>query len=119
MLREIYCIPNSESRYKENVVEINNELDTIIQEVDLLLFTNKGDVLLLPEMGCNLEQYLFDTTWNQISIKQMIMDQIRKFIPLDGRFQIDVEVEFYQWEYNVAMVVDLKINNNTVASYLV
>lgn len=119
MLREIYCIPHTETRYKENVVEITSELDTIIQEVDLLLFTNKGDVLLLPEMGCNLEQYLFETTWNQMAIKQLIMDQIRKFIPLDGRFQVDVDVDFVQWEYNVAMVVDLKINNNRVASYLV
>ena len=31
MLRDIYAIPNSESRYKPNVVELNNELDEIIE----------------------------------------------------------------------------------------
>ena len=119
MLREIYCIPNTESRYKENVVEINTELDTLIQQVDLLLFTNKGDVLLMPEFGCNLEQYLFETTWNQLAIKQLIMEQIRSFIYTDGSFRVDVDVEFYKWDFNIAMLVDLKINNVKVASYLV
>ena len=119
MLREIYCIPDSETRFKENVVEINSELDTIIQQVDLLLFTNKGDVLMMPEFGCNLEQYLFETTWNQMAIKEMIMNQIRGFIYNDGSFEIDVDINFYQWDFNIAMVVDLTINNVKVASYLV
>ena len=118
-LKEIYCIPSNETRYKENIVEINSEIDTIIQQVDLLLFTNKGDILMMPEFGCNLQQYLFETNWNQMAIKEMIMDQIRTYIYLDGSILIDVNVEFYQWEYNIAMVVDLIINNNKVASYLV
>ena len=119
MIREIYCIPETETRYKENVVEITSNEDVVIQQVDLLLFTNKGDILMLPEFGCNLEQYLFETTWNQMAIKEMIMDQIRNFIYLDGSILVDVDVSFHKWEYNVAMVVDLKINNRKVASYLV
>lgn len=119
MIRDIYCIPENETRYKANTVEINNELDSIIQQVDLLLFTNKGEVLMMPEFGCNLEQYLFETNLNQQSIKEMILEQIRNFIYLDGSILIDVNVEFYKWEFNIAMVVDLIINNTKVASYLV
>lgn len=119
MIRDIYCIPETETRYKENVVELTSNIDVIIQQIDLLLFTNKGDVLMMPEFGCNLEQYLFETTWNQMAIKEMVMNQIRTFIPLDGTILVDVDVSFHTWEYNVAMVVDLKINNKKVASYLV
>lgn len=119
MLREIYAIPENETRYKPNTVEITGELDTIIQQVDLLLFTKKGDVLMMPEFGCNLEQYLFETTWNQMAIKEMIMGQIRSYIYLNGSYNVDVDVNFYKWDYNVAMVVDLNINNTKVASYLV
>ena len=119
MLKEIYAIPENETRYKPNTVEISSELDTIIQQVDLLLFTNKGDVLLMPEFGCNLEQYLFETSWNQTAIKEMIMTQIRNYIYNNGSFKIDVNVDFYKWEFNVAMIVDLIINDNRVASYLV
>lgn len=119
MLREIYAIPEEENRYKKNIMEINNELDTIIQQVDLLLFTKKGDVLLLPEFGVNLEEYLFETTWNQNAIKEIIMSQIRSFVYMDGTYDVDVDVSFIKWEYNVAMVVDLKINNKKVSSYLI
>lgn len=118
-LKEIYCIPEAETRYKPNTVEITSGLDTIIQQVDLLLFTNKGDVLMMPEFGCNLEQYLFETTWNQIAIKQMIMNQIRTYVYMDGNYRVDVEIKFYKWDFNVAMVVDLMIEGTKVASYLV
>ena len=119
MLKEIYCIPQSESRYKEGIIEIEGELDAIIQQVDLLLFTRKGEVLLMPEFGCDLEKYLFETSWNQLVIENMVREQIRNFIYSDGTYSIDVSISFVQWDFNVAMVVDLSINNTKIASYLV
>ncbi len=119
MLRDIYAIPEEEPRYKDNVLEITGELDEIIQQVDMILFTNKGDVLCTPEFGCNLGRYLFDTTYNEQLIRQLVMEQINDYIYLDGSYKVDVDVNFLKWDYNVAMVVDLNINNKKVASYLV
>ena len=50
MLRDIYAIPNSEGRYKPGIVELNNELDEILQQVDCLLFTRKGEVLMISSL---------------------------------------------------------------------
>lgn len=119
MLKDIYAIPEEEPRYKNDVLEITGELDEIIQQVDMILFTNKGDVLGMPDFGCNLSRYLFDTSYDENLIKQIIMSQIRSFIYLDGSYTVDVDVSFVKWDYNVAMVVDLNINNKKVASYLV
>lgn len=119
MLRDIYAIPEEEPRYKDDVLEINGELDEIIQQVDMILFTGKGDVLCMPEFGCNLERYLFDTTYNKEAIKNIILDQINGFIYLDGSYRVDVDVDFIKWDFNVAMVVDLYINNKKISSYLV
>ena len=119
MLRDIYAIPNSESRYKDDVLEVNNELDEIIQQVDCLLFTRKGEVLMMPDFGCDLHKYLFETTFNKTAIKYMIESQINSYIFLDGKYNVSVEVEFIKWEYNVGMLVDLIINNRKVSSYLV
>ena len=47
------------------------------------------------------------------------MNQINSFIYLDGSYKIDVDVKFVKWDFNVAMIVDLNINNKKVASYLV
>lgn len=119
MLKDLYAIPNGEKRYKDNVVELTDELDVIIQQIDLLLFTNKGDVLLMPDFGCSLERYLFETSFNESVIKSIILDQIEKYIYLKGTYKVDVDVSFIKWDFNVAMVVDLKINNKKIASYLV
>ena len=119
MLKDIYAIPNIESRYKDGVLEVNNELDEIIQQVDCLLFTRKGEVLMLPDFGCDLHKYLFETTWNKNAIKYMIESQINTYIYMDGKYNVSVEVEFIKWEYNVGMIVDLMINNRKMTSYLV
>ena len=119
MLKDIYAIPEEEPRYKNNVLEISGELDEIIQQVDMILFTNKGDVLCMPEFGCNLGRYLFDTTFNEGHVKEIVMEQIRNYIYLDGTYNVDVDVNFIKWDYNVAMVVDLYVNNKRLSSYLV
>ena len=119
MLKDIYAIPQEEPRYKDNVLEITGELDEIIQQVDMILFTNKGDVLCMPEFGCNLGRYLFETTFNEEHVKEIVMEQIRNYIYLDGSYNVDVDVKFVKWDFNVAMVVDLLIGNKKVASYLV
>jgi hypothetical protein len=119
MLKDIYAIPEGEKRYKDNVMELTSELDVIIQQVDLLLFTNKGDVLMMPDFGCDLERFLFETSVNESVVKSTIMDQINKYIYLKGSYIVDVDVSFVQWENNVAMIVDLNINNRKVATYLV
>lgn len=119
MLRDIYAIPNVESRYKSGVLEVNNELDEIIQQVDCLLFTRKGEVLMMPDYGCDLHKYFFDTNWNKTAIKHMIESQINTYVYIDGKYTVSVDVEFVKWDYNVAMTVDLIINGKKVTSYLV
>ena len=119
MLKDIYAIPNAESRYKSGVLEVNNELDEILQQVDCLLFTRKGEVLMLPDFGCDLHRYFFDTNWNKTAIKHMIESQINTYVYLDGKYKVNVEIEFVKWEYNVSMIVDLIINGKKMSSYLV
>ena len=47
------------------------------------------------------------------------MNQINSFIYLDGSYKVDVDVQFVKWDFNVAMIVDLYINNKRLSSYLV
>lgn len=119
MLREIYAIPENETRYKPNVVELTNPIDVIIQQIDLLLFTNTGEVLMAPDFGCNLEQYLFETSWNEEVIKNIVKTKIRNYIYNPYGFSIDVGISFVKWDFNVAMVVDIYIDDKKVTSYLV
>jgi hypothetical protein len=49
----------------------------------------------------------------------MIDTQIQTYIYLDGKYKVNVEVEFVKWDYNVGMIVDLIINGKKISSYLV
>lgn len=119
ILKDIFAIAVDEPRYKEDLMELNHPIDSIIQQIDIILFTKPGDVLMSPEFGCNLEEYLFETSWNETSIRNVILNQINTYIINPYNYQIDVNVEFYKWDFNVAMLVDIIIDNVKVTSYLV
>ena len=65
MLRDIYAIPNAEARYKSDVLEVNNELDEIIMQIDCLLFTRKGEVLIFYQIAncTNILSFLDGDKW--------------------------------------------------------
>ena len=117
MLRDIYAIPNAESRYKSGVMEINNELDEIIQQVDCLLFTRKGELLMMPDFGCDLHKYFFETNWNKTAIKHMIETQINTYIYLDGKYRVTVEVEFIKQD-NLTFFCHLSLNQRSYQHYI-
>lgn len=118
MLKDIYCIAEGEPRYNSEILEVSDELTEVIQQIDMILFTSKGSVLCMPEFGCDLEKYLFETSWNEQVIKNIIKTQIGNFI-YPGNYDVDATVKFVQWDRNVAMVVDITIDGTKVASYLV
>lgn len=112
MLRDCYCIPEDESRYDINALEIQDELTEILLQIDLLLFTDEGEVFGLPTFGCNLETILFSTTYNEQYIANTIDDKIKAYVYMDGRYKVSTNVEFVQWKNNVAMILDIKVSDS-------
>lgn len=110
MLRDIYCISENETRYDDNKLEVVSELEDLLQQIDVLLFTKKGDILNMPNFGIDLERYLFSTNYNESVIENDIRNQIDSFI-YSPNFNIDISVKFQTWEQNVAMIVDIVIKD--------
>ena len=122
MLRDIYCISENETRFNYDKLEVVSELEEVIQQIDVLLFTKPGDVLNMPNFGIDLEKYLFSTSYNESVIENNIRNQIDSFIYAPN-FNIDISVKFQTWEQNVAMILDItvkdKMGNSESIKYLV
>lgn len=120
MLRDIYVIPENETRYDENKLEINDELSEIIQQIDMLLFTSPSDTLCMPGFGINLEEYLFNTVFNESYIKSQIDYQIDTFVYKSSAYNITSKVNFVEFDgYNVAMIVEIELDGRKILSYIV
>jgi len=122
LLRDIYCISENETRFNYDKLEVVSELEEVIQQIDVLLFTKPGDVLNMPNFGIDLEKYLFSTSYNESVIENNIRNQIDSFIYAPN-FNIDISVKFQTWEQNVAMILDItvkdKMGNSESIKYLV
>ncbi len=68
-------------RYKTDKVIEDDVVEVIVQKLEMILFTNTGDVFGEDEMGCNLEYYLWQTKLANNNLKDIVTDQIDRYVP--------------------------------------
>lgn len=69
--------PNFNSFRMENVTY----LDTVIAKIQMILLTNKGDVMGDPDFGADIPLFLWKTKFPASTIKNSLQDQFIKYIP--------------------------------------
>lgn len=68
-------------KYEPGRIVEDDEIEVIVQKLEMILFTNKGEVLGDVDMGANLEYYLWQTKVTTGNLKTKIDEQIAKYIP--------------------------------------
>lgn len=67
----------------------------IIQKYEMIIFTNKGEVLGEPNFGGNLTRLLHETKLSSESIQGDLMAQIADYIPEIDNLTYELTVNFY------------------------
>jgi phage baseplate assembly protein W len=103
-----------------NKIIEDDVIRVVIQKYEMLLFTNKGELLGDSDFGCDLQKLLFETRIAKSGVKTIIIEQINKYIPeirninyvLDVQFSTDpenfqevMEIFFTISDYEVYFVV--------------
>ena len=99
-----------------NKIIEDDAVRVIVQKYEMILFTNKGDLLGDPNFGCNLEMILFQTNVSAFKVNQIIQDQIETYIPelVGSGYTLDSNFLEDQTNYQDVLVV-----NFTIADYQV
>ena len=86
----------------------------IVQKYEVIIFTNKGDLLGDPDFGADLTRLLHETRLSAESIESDIRSQISKYIKEIDEIEHNVTVDFFEdpERYQEYMVV-----NFTIAGY--
>lgn len=92
-IREIYFRDPSDPKYQLYGIETNDKLGAVIAKLRIILFTNRGEVLGEPDLGMDLEDFLFDFGFNEQIIRERFYAQIAKYIP-ERDFRIDLDVSY-------------------------
>ena len=115
-LRDFNILPPNYLVTEDNsAVEINSEIAELIQQMNVLFFTNRGELL-------NMRDYLFKTNYNEDMVEADISDQMKRFVNVTENVTYELSVKFLTWEKEVCMEVDvdiknLKTNEGTVMRY--
>jgi len=83
-------------KYEPGRIVEDDEIEVIVQKLEMILFTNKGEVLGDNDIGCNLEYYLWQTRITTGNLKQKVEEQITKYIPELIRLGYTFDVLLYE-----------------------
>jgi hypothetical protein len=96
-------------KYNKNKLIETDPLETIIQKLEMVLYTNKGDVYGDPNFGADLENYLWSTDVATDVIEDEINKQIRTYIPELKSMGYLIEVNFFESDFRDIMQVKINI----------
>jgi phage baseplate assembly protein W len=101
-------------RFVINKIVEDDAIRVVIQKYEMLLFTNKGDLLGDPDFGCDLQRILFQTKVSAQGVKKVIYQQIEKYIPELSTTNFTLETTFFQDPENYQDVLQIDF---TLADY--
>ncbi len=105
--KDHYIGYNGHPRFIINKIVEDDVIRVIIQKYEMLLFTNKGDLLGDPDFGCDLQILLFQTKVSAEGVRKIILQQIRKYIPELSTTNFELKTSFFQDPENYQDVLQI------------
>lgn len=120
-IRDFYIRTEDDLKYLADRVEVNDELESAIQQVKMTLFTKKGEVLGEPDFGIELNNYLFEYSIDPNRLSKDATAQINKYVAESRKRQITVSPSLYPDEKSNRDIFVLLINipelKNSIAMF--
>jgi len=115
-INDIYIKYEKIPFYQENVLENTSFLDTVFAKLELLLFTNKGEVLSDLDYGCDLKKYIYKTNFSAEVIQTEIDRQISIYIPELTKNIYNLKVYLLKGTYTDIGVIEINILDTTMVA---
>ena len=114
--KDFYIRYQGHPKYKSGQLIEDDVINVIIQKYEMVLFTNKGEVLGEPNFGGDLTLLLHETKLSSESVQGELMAQIADYIPEIDKMSYELTVNFYDdpERYQEYMEVNFTINGYEV-----
>lgn len=120
MIREIYTRNMADPYYDPTIIDHNNDIESILSQIRLILGTRGGQVLGDYNFGCGIEDLIFTTNFNKDKIQNLIQSQIRDYIKDFPNYNITVNVSFFKQNDGLdGGLIDIYINKTKMQGFLI
>jgi phage baseplate assembly protein W len=80
----------------------------IVQKYEMIVFTNKGEVLGDPNFGGDLPKLLFQTRVAAETVERNLLEQIFEYIPEITNLNFQLKVNFFADPENFQEILEIK-----------
>lgn len=110
---DLYILYKGHPLYEPTEVIEDDIIKVIIQKYEMVIFTNKGEILGDPNFGADLLAILFETKVSSDYVESVIIDQINTYIPeiINVNYKLDVTFAEDPENYQDIMYVYFSISD--------
>ena len=101
-------------KYNSRRIVEDRTIEFIIQKLENVLFTNKGEVLGDSNFGANLEYYLWSTRVPVSKIENEIRNQVNIYVPELNNYGYSLEVNVFEGTYRDILQINIIIRDSYV-----
>jgi len=94
--KDLYLRWDGHPKYSSRRIIEEDPVEVIVQKLEMVLYTNKGDVIGDTEFGSDLIYYLWQTELANDNLKQVIIEQINTYIPELAQIGYDFNLELFE-----------------------
>lgn len=98
-------------KYNDRRIIEDRPIEFIVQKLENILFTNKGDVLGDPNFGANLEYYLWSTNVPVSKLKTEINYQITEYLNELNSYDYEFELSLYEGTIRDILYINFRIKD--------
>lgn len=108
--RSFYITSEQHPKYKTGEIVVDDPMRVIVNKIEMVLFTNKGDFAGDVDFGANLSFYLWQTRVSVEYLRKIIQEQFDKYIPEMRTFNTTLNLELSEGSYQDILFIDITLN---------
>lgn len=112
--KDFYIRNKNHPNYEEYEIIEDDLIKVILQKLEMVIFSNKGDLYGDQYFGSDLEYYLWSTRVPADEIKRKVLDQVRRYIPELETIGYKLVVEIFEGTLQDIMYLRWTINGYNI-----
>lgn len=110
-IREFYITWKGHPKYNDNIIIVDEQIRLIVNKIEMVLFTNKGDSIADYNFGADLEFFLWQTTVSTDYIRSIIIEQFNQYIPELERYNYSIDLTMTEGDFKDILLINITIND--------
>ena len=107
--KDLYIKYDGHPRFHSERIVEDDVVEVIVQKLEMILFSNKSSLYGEPNMGCNLEYFLWETKVPVADMRTLVVDQINNYVPELAQIGYDFTINLYEGDYRDILYLNFVI----------